>query len=114
MNTNQRQIAAIKDALNRSAEKLDSHILSKLGSSRNRALLQTQPTHQYSTEHSSGLIMRLRASSLHHEARLWLGIAVIIIFSIAAQQYWQHNTDDHSEIDIAILTDDLPMNVYVD
>jgi hypothetical protein len=114
MNTNQQYISAIKNALNRSTEKLDSPILNKLAHSRNQALLRTHRTHQFATEHSNSSILRLRAISLHHEARLWLGIAVIVICSIAAQQYWQHNNDDHSDIDIAILTDELPIDVYVD
>jgi hypothetical protein len=34
---------------------------------------------------------------------------------VSGVSYWQHTSErDHSAIDIAILTDDLPVHMYVD
>ena len=114
MNINQRQLGTIKNTLNRSADNLDDRILSKLATSRHQALSRSKQTHQLTAEHGGGAIMRLRAISLHHEAKLWIGIALIVFFSIAAHQYWERSNDDHADIDFAILTDELPIDVYVD
>jgi len=114
MTINQRQLSTIKNALNRSTDGLNAHVLGKLATSRHQALSRSKQAHQFTAEHSGGTIMRLRAMTLHHEARLWIGIALIIIFSVAAHQYWEHSNDDHADIDFAILTDELPIDVYVD
>lgn len=114
MNINQRQLSAIKNALNRNADNLNNSVIFKLAAIRHQALLRSKQAHQLTPEHSSSGIMRLRAVSLHHETSLWIGIALIIIFSVLVHQYWDPSNDDHVDIDFAILTDELPIDVYVD
>jgi len=51
-----------------------------------------------------------------HAARYVIAGAVLVL-SLAGFAYWQSmgsNTNDISEIDISLLTDDLPINAYLD
>ncbi len=111
-------IRDIKPMLDRSAAQLDKETVGKLQAAR-RVALQHQLTSQrvpvlaWLGQHSM-----VHPHSSHGNKSLGWGVAallVLVLFSGAI--YWQHsnsNEYDHSDIDIAILTDDLPVNMYVD
>jgi len=106
----------IKQLLNRSLAQLDQPTLARLRDARAQALARydahsAAPAFAWAslwTDHR-------HAADSHHKSH-YLAAAVLLaalLFSSAA--YWHHTTDhDVSEVDIAILTDDLPIEVYVD
>jgi hypothetical protein len=106
----------IGQLLNRSAAQLDKGTLDKLMAARHLALKHQQTEQQapvlaWLSEH--GLIHH--GSSSGHKAFNW-GIAALlaaVLFggALYLQQSYEH---DHSDIDIAILTDELPVDMYVD
>jgi hypothetical protein len=102
--------------LNRSAAQLDQGTLDKLQSARRFALQYQQKTQRapvlaWLTEH--GLVGH--HSTTGHKTLNW-GVATLLVLvllggALYLQQSYEH---DHSDIDIAILTDDLPVDMYVD
>ena len=102
--------------LNRSAAQLDQGTLDKLQSARRAALQYQQKTHQapvlaWLTQH--GLVGH--HSTAGHKTLNW-GVATLFVLvllggALYLQQSYEH---DHSDIDIAILTDELPVDMYVD
>jgi len=103
--------------LNNSTTQLDYGTLDKLHTAR-RTALQYQQTRQpapvlsWLNEH--GLIHHHHGH--HSHKALNFGMAVLLVaVLIGGVSYWQHSYEhDHSDIDIAILTDDLPVDMYVD
>jgi len=54
-------------------------------------------------------------ASHQHKALNWGLAALLAVVLIGGVGYWQNTFErDHSELDIAILTDDLPLHMYVD
>lgn len=104
-------VSKIKNLLNRSADTLDSKVLTELAATRHRVLLQLD---HIKTDTSGLATLRLHAVNMQHEFRFWLGIMIVVACCFAANQGWQHFNEDHTEVDIAILTDELPIDVYVD
>jgi hypothetical protein len=107
---------SIKQLLNQSVTQMDAKTIENLRDARNRALEAyrvQQKAPALAWLHHHGIL--LGGSSHGHKYR-YLALALIfsaILFSGTA--YWQQaNEHDHSEIDIAILTDDLPVDAYVD
>ena len=106
----------IGELLNRSAAKLDRNTLDKLHAARRFALKyqcdkQQSPISAWLTQH--GLVGH--HSSKGHKTINW-GVAMLLIMvllggALYVQQSYEH---DHSDIDIAILTDDLPVDMFVD
>ena len=106
----------IGQLLSRSAEQLDKGTLNRLQSARRTALQYQQTEHQapvlaWLTEHG---VIHHHATPFHKAYNL--GVAVLLIALLAGGAlYWQQSYEhDHSDIDIAILTDDLPVDMYVD
>ncbi len=105
---NHRQIAAL---LSRSAEQLDEDVVSSLRQARAVAL-QKQRAH--APVFSLSTIGHRAHNLIPHTAHQWLAATVVlaaIVFGMA--DYWQ-STQDKQNLDIAILTDDLPIDVFVD
>lgn len=106
----------IGQLLNHSAAQLDENTLDKLQSAR-RTALQHQLTARQAPAlawlHQHGLI---HPHPAHHHKALNFGLAVLLAIALlGGALYWQHSYEhDHSDIDIAILTDDLPVDMYVD
>ena len=102
--------------LDRSADQLDRKTLDKLQSARRTALNyqkkhQQAPVLSWLTQH--GLINN--HSSTGHKM-LGFGITMLLAIVLLGSVYHAQQTGerDHAEIDIAILTDDLPVGMYVD
>lgn len=94
--------------LNKSTERLDTTTQHALQRARNRAM---------ATKLSAGWhdgTMGLHLTSLL--GRHWLAMSVIAIALIAGSTSYWHHSQQHAatHLDLAILTDDLPMEVFVD
>lgn len=106
----------IKELLNTSTLQLPPATLEKLRSARSRAL-EHQRTRRsvavfaWQGHHEGG------NDSFHMSKPMAWAIAVLFAaFLASAASFWQNYDAEHdiSEVDIAILTDDLPIHVYVD
>lgn len=111
-NNNSRDIAPehIARLLTRAAQQLDDDTVAALRRARNVALQRqslSRPVFALSTAHSIRWLMP-------HSTQQW--VAAIILFVailFGGLSYWQHE-NDLSHLDTAILTDDLPLEVFVD
>jgi len=106
----------IQRLLNRSTGEISPDTLDKLQNARRTALqhqrLEKQsPVYAWLSEH--GILGH--HNSPQHKLLSW-GMAVIFAsILVIGIGYWQNVSEhDHSDIDIAILTDDLPVDMYVD
>jgi hypothetical protein len=95
---------------------MDAPTIENLRDARNRALeayraQQKAPVRAWLHHH--GILV---GGSSHSHKYLYFAIALIFTaFLFSGSTYWQQaNEHDHSDIDIAILTDDLPVDAYVD
>ncbi|HXU94400.1 MAG TPA: DUF3619 family protein [Gallionella sp.] len=101
----------IAKLLTRAAEQLDADTLASLRHARNRALERravTKPAFSLSTGHH-----------IHwpspHTIPQWIGTAALLVAIVAGGvSYWHHSREEMSHLDVAILTDDMPMEVFVD
>lgn len=105
----------IGQLLDHSAARLDKGTQDKLMAARRVALNHQRTTRQapvlsWLTEH--GMIHHGTHS---HKAFNWGVAALVAAILFGGALYVQQSYDhDHSDIDIAILTDDLPVDMYVD
>lgn len=104
----------IKHLLNRSATKLEQPVLARLSHARKQAMMRFD-AHQASPAFAWAGIVGWNAGSTHHKAR-YLAAAVLLLAVLSgAIAYCNQVADtDTSDVDIEILTDDLPMHVYID
>lgn len=105
----------IGQLLNRSAAQIDSGTADKLLSARRAALRHQQtaqlaPVQAWLAEH--GLIHH--GASHSHKALNWGMAALFAAILFSGALYLQHQSYDHSDIDIDILTDELPVDMFVD
>jgi len=102
--------------LDRSASDLSATTVDKLQAAR-RAALQHQQTKQPTLVHAwlaeHGIIGH--HASHQHKALNWGLATLLAVAMVGGISYWQITPErDHSTIDIAILTDELPVHMYVD
>ena len=106
----------IRQLLNRSLARLDQPALARLRDARTQALAHydahsTTPAFAwigFGTSHR-------HAADSHHKPHFWAAIVLLVALLFSCTAYWHHMTDHEvSDVDIAILTDDLPIEVYVD
>lgn len=98
--------------LNQSTRQLDQQTLSALGQARQNAL-KRQLAHAPAFALSTGnWTQRL----LPHTTQQWLLALMLAAVVAGGAGYWQqHNQEQQlSELDVAILTDELPIEVFVD
>ena len=105
---------SIRQLLNRSSAKLEQPTLERLRDGRMQALARydarrTAPRFVL----AGGLGGHISGS--HRTHYYWAFAVLVAVLLFGGVTYWQHATElDSSEVDIAILTDDLPMAAYVD
>lgn len=106
----------IKEILNDSLAQLAPATLEKLRSARSHAV-----EHQR-TQSSVPVLAWLGHHSARHDSfnmskpLNWAVAALLLAFLVSGASYWHSYTSEHeiSEVDIAILTDDLPIHIYLD
>lgn len=112
MNSNTNTPKAIAKLLTRAAQQLDDSTVSALHQARNIALERqslSKPVFSLSTERGTRWLMP-------HSAHQWAAAVILLVATIVGGvNYWQ-NTQEHElvHLDVAILTDDLPLEVFVD
>lgn len=101
--------------LNRSLTQLDRPTLSRLSEARQRALAA------HTENVSVPVLAGTRGSSFaqqahaHHRIQRWGLILLLVLGMFSCVSYWQHQSEpSDDEVDIAILTDDLPIEVFAD
>lgn len=98
--------------LDKSTERLDRSTLDSLRTARQHAV-------QHQRAGTSGWVGRdgLLYGHVHLSQRAfnWLLVAAIVTLLAINLTYWDNLYDhEHVDLDIAILTDDMPVDVYVD
>ncbi len=114
MNDKQLDANAVKQQLNRSLSEIDPATLSGLRRARMQALDHYEarrvmnPALAWINEH-----MHWHPSSDHHKTQLLIG-AVLLACLLGGFAYWQQTNDDTTDVDIEILTGEMPIHVFVD
>lgn len=102
----------IKQLLNRSLSRLDQPTLSRLHDARMQALAHYGAR---SAAPAFAWAGNRRAPHAHHKSYYGAAVVLLIALLFSVTVYWQQTTEHEvSEVDIAILTDELPIEVYVD
>lgn len=103
---------SVRKILDHATDHLDKTTVARLHSARNRALAHQDARSAWLDRHGS---LALAADSRHGIPFWALSILLAAGLLLGTATYWQHATEhDHSDIDIAILTDDLPVDAYID
>lgn len=110
---NEREFAnRIKQDLNYGTGRLNSHVNARLKQARELAMAAF-PT-QSITEQGfayAGQTEKVRTHSF--ASRTWLPLTLLALALLGAL-YWQHVVAHEENIDVALLTSDLPLNAFVD
>ncbi len=97
-------IEATRQLLNRSLGQLDQSTLASLRQAREQAL----------TRHSAaGAHVRWSLGTRHPSLATWLATVLVAIGLFGGVTYYWQQGRDSSDVDLAILTDDLPADIYV-
>lgn len=113
-------IRDIGQVLNRSTAQFDNDTLDKLRVARRNAL-----QYQLTPQRAPVLVWLSHHGLIHHNVPHYaplshrafnFGMAALLALILLGGSLYLHNTyeHDHSDIDISILTDDLPVDMYVD
>lgn len=105
----------IRQALNESANQLDSATLLRLEHARNLAVARhksegfLQSLLRRKISETSGLLKLFRAAA-------WVTPALALVIGLAVLQDWQTQSENSeiATIDTEVLTDNLPLNAYLD
>lgn len=101
----------VAQLLTQSSMQIDETTLSRLADARHNALSRQRA-------HAPAAVLSAGGWAHHlvpHSASQWLATGALIVLFVFSAGYLQHTQDQQiSEIDVAILTDDLPINVFVD
>jgi hypothetical protein len=112
---NELNIEAVRQLLNRSSTKIDYSSLERLRIARAQALARFDahskaPAYVLTSAFAGG------GHSTHHQSsHFWATTVLLAALLFSSVSFLQHLTEhDNSDVDIAILTDELPIDVYVD
>ena len=103
---------AIAGLLTRATEQLDDNTVAALRRARNLAL-EKQALGQPAFALSAGPHIHW---PIPHTTQQWMAMAALLVAVLAGGVgYWHHAHErEMSHLDIAILTDDLPMEIFID
>ena len=102
----------IRHLLNRSANQLSRSTLNELHAARQHAL-QHQRTSVSAWVSRNGMLHG--QLQLSQRALNWIIAAIVATLLVINLTYWERMSEhDHSDIDVQILTDDLPVDMFVD
>ena len=106
----------IRQLLNRSTAQLDETTLADLRKTRIQALERhaMQPVHALAFS-GHGKLAHWHIMGTRHKPYLWAAGLLLLACIVSGIAYWQNVPgNDTSDVDIAILTDDLPLQVFLD
>jgi len=112
----QLNLEQIRQLLNRSTAQLNETTLAALRATRTRALERHAERQVHALAFSGhGKDGHWHVSGIQHKAYLWIAGLLLVTCILGGIAYW-HKTpsSDPSDVDIAILTDDLPLQVFID
>ncbi|MEJ1959229.1 MAG: DUF3619 family protein [Nitrosomonadales bacterium] len=108
-------IESIRQLLNHSTAKLDQSTLAGLSVARKEALQQHEARSSVPAFAWAGLPNGFGNPGVAHPNRYyWAAIVLIAACLFSSAAYWQQSVQHDIDVDLAILTDDLPVDVYVD
>lgn len=100
----------VRQVLDSSLEQIEPPVLSRLRQAREQALAR----HDAATvSRASGWAARWHFDTPHYKFRYFAAAAVFAVALFSGVTYWQHE-HEAGEVDVAILTGELPIEVYVD
>ena len=107
---------SIRQLLNRSSAQLGQPTLARLRDVRTQALARYDARSNAPAFAWAGALNGSgHSTGSHHRNHYWAAAVLLAALLFSGATYWQHLTDhDNSDVDIAILTDDLPIDVYVE
>lgn len=103
---------SIAKLLTQATQQLDASTVDALRRARNVALerqLQNKPVFALNTEHGAHWL-------IPHSTHQWVAAIILLVAILfGGVNYWQH-TQEHelAHLDTAILTDDMPLEIFVD
>ena len=103
---------SIAKLLTQATQQLDTNTVDALRRARNVALekqLQKKPVFALNTEHGAHWL-------IPHSTHQWVAAIILLVAILfGGVNYWQH-TQEHelAHLDTAILTDDMPLEIFVD
>lgn len=101
----------ITQLLTQSTRQLNEATMSALADARREALKRKSAYSPVFTLATG----RWTHSLIPHSAHQWLAAGLLAAALLVVAGYWQHAREQQiSELDVAILTDDLPIEVFVD
>jgi len=115
--TNELDPSKIAQLLTQSTRQLDEATLSALHSARQNALKrQSVRAHVFALAPASAHTPARWTDRLSpHSAQPWIVAGLLVAILVAGTSFWQHVQEQQiDETDVAILTDDLPIEVFVD
>ena len=104
----------VKQLLNRSISRMDQPALARLRDSRAQALARFEARHTAPAFAWAGSTAWLGSSGKQKTHFLAAAILLAAVLFSAATYWGQVSENEANDVDIAILTDDLPTHVYVD
>jgi hypothetical protein len=104
----------IKQLLNLSAAQLDQPTLTRLRHAREQAMAHYAVHCEEPVFARAGHTIR-HTFNTHNKSRLWATTLLVAIILFSATAYWNHLAkSDTADVDIGILTGELPIHFYVD
>ena len=100
----------VRQLLNNSLNRLDQPALARLRHAREQALARYD---SHITAPAFAWACKWRITGSHHKSHYFAAAVLLAAILFGGITYW-HQEHDVSEVDIAILTDELPIEVYVD
>jgi len=107
---------SVRQLLNRSSIHLDGSTLARLSDARKQALARFDARSTAPAFAWAGILTGSgRTTGSHRSQYYWAAAVLFAAILYSGATYWQHSIEhDNSDVDIAILTDDLPIDAYVD
>ena len=104
----------LKHVLNRSLTRLDKPVLARLQVARKLALAH-QAHHRVAPAFSWAGNISWESVTTQYKPHLLAATVLLAAVLFSTMSYWHQPAEtDNTQVDISILTDDLPMHVYLD
>ncbi|MES1982359.1 MAG: DUF3619 family protein [Pseudomonadota bacterium] len=114
MNKKSLDAEQIKHLLNRSVTQLDSTTLQQLRAARNKAMSRYEAHNAAPALAWTGPLANIGQNLGAARKYQWVAAVLLAVCVFSGTVYWHHSEKDTSDVDIAILTDELPIHVYLD